>query len=302
VRPLWDDRSTRVTGFEVLPIARLDQPRVDVTCRVSGAFRDTFPDQLALVDRAVRAVARLAEEDEWNPLASARRRGEPLARLFGPAPGRYGAGTAELALDGDWSERAELGAAYLAATSHAYAGGEAAATDPSFAERVAAAEAFLHTLDVAERDLLDGDSVADSLGGFAAAAAPGASLYLLDTSRPEQPKARTAREEVSRLVHGRLTHPRWIEAQLRHGWRGAAELAQAVDALFVMAAAADAVGDAALDAVHRAYVGDDGLFGRLRAANPDAAEAIRARLAEAQARGLWRSRRNSPALLAEAAE
>ncbi|WP_336486283.1 cobaltochelatase subunit CobN [Methylobacterium nigriterrae] len=307
VRPSWDHASTRVTGFEVLPLALLDRPRIDVTLRVSGAFRDTFPETLALLDRAARAVAAREEEDAENPLAAARRRGEAGARVYGAAPGRYGAGAAGTALDGAWAAWADLGHAYLAATTHAYGGAEDAA-DAGFAARVAGADAFVHAFDVAERDLLDGDAAVDALGGFAAAAAlAGASpaLYSLDVSQPEAPKARSAREDAARLIRGRLADPRWIAGQLRHGYRGAQELAQGLDAVFVLAATTDAVRHADLDRLYGAWIADPEVFERLRAANPAATRAILERFEEARARGLWRSRRNARAadeLMREAAE
>ncbi|HEV7439014.1 MAG TPA: cobaltochelatase subunit CobN [Methylobacterium sp.] len=307
VRPTWDHATTRVTGFEVLPLALLDGPRVDVTLRISGAFRDTFPDTLALLDRAARAVAAREEEDAENPLAAARRRGEAGARVYGAAPGRYGAGAAETALDGAWEARADLGRAYLDATTHAYGGAQDVA-DPGFADRVAGADAYLHAFDVAERDLLDGDAAVEAMGGFSAAAALGGAtpaLYSLDVSNPEAPKARTAREDAARLIRGRLADPRWIAAQLRHGYRGAQELAQGLDAVFVLAATTDAVGDADFDRLYGAWIADAEVFEVLRAANPAATRAILERFDEARARGLWRSRRNARAvdeLMREAAE
>lgn len=306
VRPVWDHASTRVTGFEILPLAMLDRPRIDVTVRVSGAFRDTFPDTLALLDRAARAVADRDEADDENPLAAARRRGDASVRVYGAAPGRYGAGTAATALDGAWDGRADLGRAYLAASGHAY--GDRDGPDADFAARVAAADAYLHAFDVAERDLFDGDAAVDAMGGFAAAAAlEGASpaLYSLDVSVPERPKARTAREDSARLIRGRLADPRWIAAQLRHGYRGAQELAQGLDAVFVLAAASDAVTNAGFEALYAAWIADAEVFERLRAANPAAARAILERFDEARDRGLWHSRRNAlpaDALLREAAE
>lgn len=295
VRPTWDHATTRVTGFEILPLALMDRPRIDVTMRVSGAFRDTFPETLALLDRAARTVAEREEEDDENPLAAARRRGEAPARVYGGAPGRYGAGAAGLALDGAWEGRADLGHAYLDATSHAY-GGAADSADTGFSERVAQADAYVHAFDVAERDLLDGDAAVDAMGGFCAAAGltgNTAVLYALDVGRPEAPKARTAREDAARLIRARLANPRWIAAQLRHGWRGAQELAQGVDAVFVLAAATDAVSGADLDRLYGAYVGDPEVFEVLRRANPAAARAILDRFEDARRRGLWTSRRNA---------
>ena len=303
VRPVWDHATTRVTGFEVLPLALLDRPRIDVTVRVSGAFRDTFPETLALIDRAARAVAAREEEDDENPLAAARRRGESAPRVYGAAPGRYGAGTAGTALDGPWEGRDDLGRAYLAASGYAY--GEGEGEDSGFGERVARADAYVHTFDVAERDLFDGDAAVDAMGGFAAAAALGdraPALYSLDVSAPARPKARTAREDAARLIRGRLADPRWIAAQLRHGFRGAQELAQGLDAVFVLAATSDAVTDAGFERLYAAWIADPEVFERLRGANPAAARAILDRFEEARARGLWRSRRNAlpaDALMAE---
>ncbi|MGL4285018.1 MAG: cobaltochelatase subunit CobN, partial [Phreatobacter sp.] len=305
VEPVWHPASTRVTGFSILPLARLDHPRVDVTLRISGAFRDTFPEQIALLDAAARAVAGLDEDAAWNEPAAASRRGENRARVFGAPPGRFGAGAGALALDGDWTDIADLGRAYLAATSHAFGGPEAEGVpDAGFADRVAAAQAFVHVSDVAGRDILEASSAADGIGGFAAAAASlgaRARAYSLDTSKPDDPKARTLAEDLSRIVHGRLIHPRWIEGQLAHGWRGAAELAEAVDSLFVYAATTRAVPDAMFDAVFQAYLGDEAVAARLKQANPGAHQAIAARFADARRRGIWATRLNSVAALLDLA-
>ncbi|RYE30371.1 MAG: cobaltochelatase subunit CobN, partial [Hyphomicrobiales bacterium] len=306
--PLWDNASTRVTGFTVTPQPKLAFPRLDVTVRISGTFRDTFPAQIALLDQAARAVAALDEPDEWNEPAAAHRRGGHGGRIFGAAPGRYGAAMADRALDGDWTRREDLGAAYLAASDHAYGGPEGVGTaDTGFVDRIRASDAFIHVSDTAGRDILEASSAADVIGGLAAAAkALGAdpALYSLDSSHPEAPKARTLAEDIARIVHGRLTHPRWIAGQLAHGWRGAAELAEAVHTLFVFAASTDAVADGLFDAVFQAYCADPQVWAALEANNAPAAASIRSRLAEAARRGLWTSRRNSVGafLAREAAE
>ncbi len=180
VRPRWDHGSTRVNGFEILPLARLDHPRVDVTLRISGLFRDLFPDQIALFDAAVRAVAGLDEEDDVNPLAAAAAPPVPaeaaaqgaLHRVFGAAPERYGLGLARRIAAGDWSERRELGETYLAGSSHAYGGVSATAQDApgAFRDRVREADAYVHVADLPGIDLLSSDVAAEHQGGFAAAA------------------------------------------------------------------------------------------------------------------------------------
>ncbi|HEV7256362.1 MAG TPA: cobaltochelatase subunit CobN [Bosea sp. (in: a-proteobacteria)] len=297
VTALWDPASTRVTGFAIVPLPKLTCARIDVTMRISGAFRDTFPQQVALLDAAARAVAALDEPDDWNEPAAARRRGEAGPRVFGAAPGRYGAAMADRALDGAWTTQDELGAAYLAASSHAYGGPDGSASlDASFAERIRSADAFVHVSDTAGRDILEASSAADVIGGLAAAARSlGAepALYSLDSSKPKAPKARTLAEDIARIVHGRLTHPRWIASHLAHGWRGAAELAEALDTLFVFAASTDAVPDGLFDAVFQAWCADSNVWSAIEAANAPAAASIRSRLAEAARRGLWTSRRNS---------
>jgi len=298
--PTWDPGAARVTGVEAWPADVLGRPRVDVTLRISGLFRDVFPDQVRLFDLAVRTVADLDEPDEVNPLAAARRRGEDLARVFGAAPGSYGAGVAALALDGDWAARDDLGRAYLDANAFAYGiDGEGRAAPEAFRSRVAGADALVHVQDDRERDLLDADGVADFAGGFAAAAAVlGASpaLYHLDTADAAAgPKARRLEEELARVVRARAANPRWIEGQMRHGWRGAAELAQAVDALYAFAATLPTLRGDPFGLLFDAYLDDDRVRTFLEDANPEAARAIARRFDEAIARGLWRPRRNSVA-------
>jgi cobaltochelatase CobN len=295
VRPTWDKTSSRVIGIEILPLAVLDRPRIDVTLRISGLFRDIFETQIALFDMAVQRVAALDEDAADNPLAEARRNGQGLSRVFGAAPGNYGAQAGDLALDGAWQTREELGEAYLSAVTHAYGGAGGTAGD-DFRGRVSAADLLVHPQDDRERDVLDGDGVADFAGGFAAAAAllgNDPELYHLDTSRPETPKARRLAEEIVRIVRGRLTNPHWLAAMLEHGHRGVAEIAQGVDALYAFAATAQAVPGHLFDATHAALIADEAMLSAMVEKNPAAVAAIAQRLRDALARELWVTRRNS---------
>ncbi|MFA5949583.1 MAG: cobaltochelatase subunit CobN [Hyphomicrobium sp.] len=297
VRPTWDNGSSRVTGVEVIPAPKLERPRIDVTLRISGLFRDIFASQIALFELAVGLVADLDEDDAWNPLAAARRRGESLERIFGAAPGVFGAQAASLALDQRWQDQAEIGSAYLDGAAFSFgASDEGKPAGDKFRARILASDALVHAQDDRERDLLDGDGVADFVGGYAAAAAllgRDAVLYHLDTSRPEAPRVRTVGEEVTRVVRGRLTNPRWIAGMLSHGYRGAAEVAQGVDALYAFAATARLVPSHLFDAVHDAILADEAVADALASANPEAADAIARRLEDAISRGLWTPRRNA---------
>ena len=296
-RPIWEPASGRVTGIEVLPTAAMGRARVDVTWRISGLFRDLFPAQIALIDAAVQAVASREETDDENPLATARRitGGTRLDRIFGTAPGSYGSGAEDL-LGRDVDSDA-VGAAYLAAASHSYggAGGEGDAAPGGFAQRVASTDILLHPSDDPGRDLLEGAEDAAFVGGFAAAAkmlGRAVDLVVLDVTDPQQPRARTLSAALARIVRGRAVNPRFIAGQMRHGPRGAAELAETVDRLTAFAATTDAVAGELFDLLHEAYVVDPDVRAFLLRENPQAAAAIADRLDAARRRGHWHPRRN----------
>jgi cobaltochelatase CobN len=294
-RPIWDHASGRVTGVEVLPAAVAGRARVDVTWRISGLFRDLFPAQIALLDTAVQAVAARDETDDENPLAAARRGGHRLGRIFGTAPGTYGAGVEDLL--GHDAAADEIGTAYLAAASHVYGGpeGEANAAPGGFAQRVAQVDIFVHTSDDPARDLLEGAEDAAFVGGFAAAAkmlGRSADLVMLDMTDPQRPRARALSAALARIVRARAVNPRYIAGQMRHGPRGAAEFAETVDRLFSFAETTDAVSDDLFDLLYAAYVADAEVRDFLLRENPDAAAAIAEKLAAARRRGFWHPRRN----------
>jgi cobaltochelatase CobN len=296
-RPIWDHASARVTGVEVLPTAMLGHARVDVAWRISGLFRDLFPAQIALLDAAVQAVAARDEPADENPLAHARRTdgAARLDRIFGTAPGAYGSGVEDL-LNRD-TDTQTIGAAYLAATSHAYGGaaGEGNEADNAFAERVADADLLVHPSDDPARDLLEGAEDVAFVGGFAAAAkmlGRAADLVMLDVTDPQRPRARTLSAALARIVRGRAIHPRYIAGQMRHGYRGAADLAETVDRLVAFAATTGAVASELFDLLHDAYVADAAVRDFLLRENPQAAAAVADRLETARRRGYWHPRRN----------
>jgi cobaltochelatase CobN len=302
-RPIWDEGSARVTGIEVLPLAVIDRPRIDVTLRISGLFRDAFEAQVLLYDAAVRAIALRDEDAAWNPLAVATRGLEgdafrrATARVFGAPFGTYGAGVTPLIERGQWRQREELGASYLAASAFAYGRDLDGTPDAvGLAARVAAADAFVHQQDHRETDLLEGAEFAAHEGGFAAAAdglgnAP--ALYHLDTSQPETPHTRTLLEELHRVVRGRAANPAWIAGMMRHGYRGAAEIARSLEGLVGFAAALPQRLDQQFDLLFDATLGDPTVDAFLQTANPAARTAMVMRFRDAAARDLWRSRRNA---------
>ena len=297
LRPTWDTASNRVGGFEILPLATLGRPRVDVTLRISGLFRDVFPSQIALFDAAVRAVAALEESAEDNPLAgfagdgarracSARRRAPMASASVGASPRATGRSAP------NWRE------AYLAATSHAYDGeGEAREAAAAFRDRVAGAEAFVHVQDLPGQDVLDADAFAEHEGGFAAAAAalgatPGALSSRLDDARTRRKSARSSRRSRASL-RARAANPRWLAGQMRHGHRGAAEIAETLDNLYRLRRA-DRRGEQRQFDLHvRRDAGRRGGPRLSRRGQRAAARHMAGVFDEAARRGFWRSRRNS---------
>lgn len=310
-RPQWDAATGRITGIEVLPPAALGRPRVDVTWRISGLFRDMFPTQIALIDAAANAVATRDEEDSENPLAAkARADGKVGPRIFGTSPGTYGAGIEDLLSGGDWTAREEIGRAYLDATSHAYGGaaGEGVSAPGAFEGRIADADLLVHTGDDPGRDILEGSADVAFIGGFSAALAAlgrNADVIVLDTTDPQKPKPRSVGEAVARVVRARAVNARFISGQMRHGPRGASEFAETVDRLVGFAETTHAISGALIEAVHDAYVGNPEVRAFILRENPAAAKVIAERFQSARRRGLWHPLRNSiddelSALIAEA--
>ncbi|MEM7496624.1 MAG: cobaltochelatase subunit CobN [Pseudomonadota bacterium] len=295
VRPVWDGGGARVSGFEVVPITELEHPRIDVTLRVSGLFRDVFSQQMTLFGQAVAALGARDEPVAWNPFA-ARAAG---ARVYGPAAGRYGVGVEGAPEDLSAEARAVAAESWLAASAHAFDSGEGVADRAGIEARVAAADSFLHLHDVPETDLLAAADYAAHQGGFAAAkAATGgdAALYNLDNTNPEAPRARALGEEIARVVRARASNPDWVAGMMRHGFRGAAEIAATLDHMAGFAHLARAVPSHLFDAYHDATLGDAEVAAFLAEANPQALAAMQARFRALRAAGLWQTRRNSIAV------
>ncbi|NIF17856.1 cobaltochelatase subunit CobN [Pantoea sp. Cy-639] len=308
VRPVWASASQRVDDFEILPLSLLDRPRVDVTLRVSGFFRDAFGNLIRLFDAAVQAVAALDEPDDLNPLA-ARVRAERQAlldegltaeqaareagwRVFGAKPGAYGAGV-QNAIDGRlWQRREDLAEVYLNHGGYAYgATDEGTPARARFAQRLSQVQAVLQNQDNHEHDLLDSNDYYQFQGGMLAAAETLASStrasYHGDHSQADRPRIRTLKEELNRVIRARALNPKWIDGAKRHGYKGAFELAATVDNLFAFDATTHLIDDHHYQGLADAYVLDPATRDFMREHNPEALRDLTERLLEAQQRGLW---------------
>ncbi len=298
VKPKWDAANRRVTGFEILPEGVLGRPRVDVTLRISGFFRDAFPQLIALFDSAARAVQALDEVEDQNPAAARTRRGEAQSRIYGAKPGAYGAGLQAMIDERLWGNKADLAEAYLTWGSYAYGAKDEGRPDRTgFKARLSQTEAIVQNQDNREHDLLDSDDYYQFEGGAAAAVSTlqgqDRPIYHNDHSRPERPVIRTLDDEIARVVRSRVVNPKWINGVKRHGYKGAFEMAATVDYLFAFAATTGAVKGHHFDLVEAAFLEDEDTRDFIAEHNAPALREIAERLQEAIDRELWTPRSNS---------
>jgi cobaltochelatase CobN len=251
-----------------------------------------FPTLPVMFEQAAAALAARDEPADENPYRAAG------PRVFGPAPGAYGVGVIEAVTELNDATRDDAGDAWLASSGFAYGGSrDGVPARPELERRTIAVDAFVHTQDLPETDLLAAPDYAAHEAGFAAAArklggaAP--TLYHADSARLDDPKMRTLNEEIARVVRGRAGNPRWIEGQMRHGFRGAAEIAATLDQMALFAHLADAVESHHFDLYYDATLGDDAVREFIERANPDAAAAMRQRFQQLLDAGYWTTRRNS---------
>ena len=298
VKPKWDSANRRVTGFEVLPEGVLGRPRVDVTLRISGFFRDAFPQLISLVDSAAKAVMALDESEGQNPAAARAKAEGNTSRVFGSKPGAYGAGLQAMIDERLWADKSDLAEAYLEWGSYAYGAGVEGERDRAgFETRLKQTEAIVQNQDNREHDILDSDDYYQFEGGAAAAVSTlqgqDRPIYHNDHSRPERPVIRTLDEEIGRVVRSRVVNPKWIDGVKRHGYKGAFEMAATVDYLFAFAATTGAVKNHHFDLVESAFLEDDETREFIADHNPSALIEMAERFQEAIDRGLWIPRSNS---------
>ena len=301
VRPVWDGPSRRLVDLELIPLNQLGRPRVDVTLRISGLFRDAFPQLVAWMNRATALVAAADEPASENPLAAASQRDGHCWRVYGSAPGAYGAGLQGLIDSGEWENRNDLAEAYLNWSSWRYEGLGGAdggssrlaiASDRSgFEERLKAVQVVLHNQDNREHDLLDSDDYYQFQGGLSAAVeslqgqAP--QLWFGDHSRQQRPRLHRLEREFDKVLRSRVLNPRWIEGMQQHGYKGGFEMAASLDYLFAYDASTGRVPDWSYGAICEQWLHDPQVLAFLKQSNPWALRDMAERLLEAHHRQLW---------------
>ncbi len=310
VRPVWDGASRRVVDFEILSLGALGRPRIDVTVRISGFFRDSFPNLIQLLNSAIKAVSLLEESADMNPLAAKvqsesmflQEQGLSLEqaeiqstyRIFGSKPGAYGAGLQGLIESQNWQTDQALATAYINWSCYAYdQNGVGHGAPEAFKERLKQLDVVLHNQDNREHDLLDSDDYYQFQGGLSVAVrdltGKNPELYFGDNAVPENPKVKLLTEEINKVYRSRVINPKWIEGVMRHGYKGAFEMAATIDYLFAYDATANCVEDFIYEGVTKAYLLDEKVQNFIQSKNPWALRDMAERLLEANQRGLWRS-------------
>ncbi|KXP01320.1 cobaltochelatase subunit CobN [Tsukamurella pseudospumae] len=302
VTPVWDEQSRRVSGLEVIGLEELGRPRIDVTVRISGFFRDAFPHVVAMLDDAVQLVAPLDESDEENFVAAHTRAAlaehgdarRATTRVFGSKPGTYGAGLLQLIDSKNWRSDADLAEVYTAWGGYAYGrglDGAPAADDMRTAYRRIAVAA--KNIDTREHDIADSDDYFQYHGGMVATVrhltGSDPEAYVGDSTRPDSVRTRTLSEETNRVFRARVVNPRWMAAMRRHGYKGAFEMAATVDYLFGFDATAGVMADWMYEKLTENYVLDPENRKFMEESNPWALHGIAERLLEASQRELWKS-------------
>jgi cobaltochelatase CobN len=305
VRPVWEPVTRRTCGIEVISLPELNRPRIDVTLRVSGFFRDAFPALMHMFDEAVQRVVMLDEPTEKNfvrkhwlaetaALISAGLDSDAASRrasyrVFSSKPGAYGTGAMDMIDNRSWRDATDLADVVIAWGGWAYGSGMLEASE-AFQRQLAGVELALHNRDNREQDLLDSSDHFEYQGGLIAAVGSLSGeqprAYVGDSSDPARPDVRTLKGEVLRVFRSRVINPKWLAGIQRHGYRGGLEMAATVDALFGFAATAGVVTDWMFEAVAENYAkGTSREF--LQRSNPWALNAIAERLLEAEQRHLW---------------
>ncbi len=308
VKPVWEETSGRVTGIEPIPLEELKRPRIDVTVRISGMFRDSFPNVVNLIDEAVELVASLKEAPEQNYIAkhvqtevteqvakgvdAEKARDEAHYRVFGDRPGAHGSGVAEAIDSKNWKDQKDLSNVYVTWGCYAYGRKTYGVSVPKqFKLRLSKIDVTVKNQDSREYDILDGDDWYDAHGGMISAVrtfkgeAPRS--FCGDSSDPDRVKLRSTDEETKYVFRSRLVNPKWIESVKRHGYHGAGDLSRTVDFVFGWDATVEVVEDWMYEKLAETYVLDAEMQEWLKEVNPFALQNMVERFLEAIERGMW---------------
>ncbi len=292
VIPIWDGPTRRVVDIEVIPLSILGRPRVDVVLRISGLFRDAFPQLIEYVNKAQNLIAKLEEPIEMNPLAAALKQGKNIGRVYGSAPGAYGAGLQALLDYGQWESRSDIALAYLEWSQWRYDNNENPTKDINGLKNcLNDVQVVLHNQDNREHDILDSDDYYQFHGGLTAAVEKLSGklpiILIGDNSRTERPRINHLSKEIDKVMRSRMLNPRWIEGMREHGYKGAFEMGASLDYLFSYDAATGAVPNWCYSEICEKWLKDSNTKEFLSSNNPWVLRDLAEKLLEANNRNMW---------------
>lgn len=309
-RPKWKGNG-QVDGIEIIPVAELGRPRIDVNIRVSGITRDCFPDAVKYIDQAVQAMAMLDEKPEDNLIRKhiveqARAQQAELThpgdfrklsyRIFCAQPGVYKAGVNLAVYASAWKTEADLSDIYLFWNGYAYGGGAGDASygvqaHKEMVENLRRVEVTFDKHISDEGDFLNCCGYFSNYGGMTVAAKTLSGkkprTYYGDTRDPAQIGVTDFADEMRRVVRAKLLNPKYIKGMQEHGYKGAGDLSKRIGRVYGFAATTGEVDDWIFDEITETFVLDQEMREWFQKVNPWALEEIGRRLLEAQSREIW---------------
>lgn len=308
IKPIWLGETDRVIGLEVIPQSELGRPRIDATLRITGLFRDTFPNLIEFADEAVNIIAGLDEDDSVNfikkhinkDMAEFMQAGmereqayeRASLRIFGCPPGTYGAGVDIMINSRKWESDTDLGNAYITWSGHGYSRKmHGDKCQDLFAHRLSSCDATVKNISSCEADMLDSDDFYNYHGGLISAVKSQKgvlpSSYSTNAADVSHIVTKNIHTETARIMRARINNPKWIEGLKKHGFKGAQEFSAMVDIIFGWDATSGVIDDYMYDSVFETYMNDKELRDWIKQENPHALHAMSERLLEAEQRGMW---------------
>jgi len=295
------DSYGRLAGAQLLKLAELGRPRIDVVVTLSGIFRDLLPMQTRLLAEAalLAATADEAPEDNFvrkHALAFQAAHGgtieDAALRVFGNADGAYGSNVNHRIDAGAWSNEDELAGAFVRRKGFAYGlDGTPRRHDAVLGELLGSVDVAYQNLDSIELGVTTVDHYFDTLGGISRAVrrargGEAAAVYIGDQTRGDG-TVRSLAEQVSLETRTRVLNPKWYEGMLAHGYEGVREIETHVTNTLGWSATTGQVAPWVYQRLSETFVLDPEMRERLAALNPTASAKIANRLIEAHERSYW---------------
>ncbi|MEO8937096.1 MAG: magnesium chelatase subunit H [Burkholderiaceae bacterium] len=305
-RPRFDSYG-RLAGAELLPLAELTHPRVDVVITLSGIFRDLLPLQIKLLADAAFQAANADEPLARNfirkhALAYQQQHGGDLEtaslRVFGNAEGAYGSNVNSLIDNSRWDDEDELAETYSRRKGFAYGRSGRPVQQAQLLQSVlAGVDLAYQNLDSVELGVTTIDTYFDTLGGVSRAIkrakgpdATTAPVYIGDQTRDGNGggTVRTLSDQVALETRTRMLNPKWYEGMLKHGYEGVRQIEVHVTNTMGWSATTGQVQPWVYQQLSETFMLDPEMRDRLAKLNPTASARVANRLLEASDRNFWK--------------